>query len=91
MNNTSRTDWERVDALTESEIDTSEIPPLTDHFFENARWRDSSLSSSAPVMVTTTVTVDEEVLKWFQSQGEEMQKRMNVALRLYAEAHQHAA
>jgi hypothetical protein len=36
LKNTSLTDWERVDALTDDEIDTSDIPPLDDDFFANA-------------------------------------------------------
>jgi hypothetical protein len=33
MNKSSETDWARVDALTEAEIDTSDIPPITDEQF----------------------------------------------------------
>jgi hypothetical protein len=39
MNNPSRTDWARVDALTEAEIDTSDIPPITDEQFSRSHWR----------------------------------------------------
>lgn len=35
MNNTSRTNWEQVDALTEDEIDTSDILVLTEEFLAN--------------------------------------------------------
>ena len=33
----SETDWDRIDRMTDEEIDTSDIPPLTDAFFERAR------------------------------------------------------
>lgn len=33
----SKTDWDRIDRMTDVEIDTSDIPPLTDAFFERAR------------------------------------------------------
>ena len=42
----SETDWARVDRMTDDEIDTSDIPPLDDAFFERAirvlprRWVD---------------------------------------------------
>jgi hypothetical protein len=36
---TSKTDWARVSALTDAEIDTSEIPPLDASFFSRARLR----------------------------------------------------
>lgn len=34
----SRTDWERIDAMTDDEIDVSDSPPLTDEFFAKAKW-----------------------------------------------------
>lgn len=33
MKTTSCTDWTRFDALTDEEIDTSDIPPLDEEFF----------------------------------------------------------
>ena len=33
----SETAWDRVDRMTDDEIDTSDIPPLTDEFFKHAR------------------------------------------------------
>lgn len=32
----SDTDWDRIDRMTDDEIDTSDIPPLDDAFFERA-------------------------------------------------------
>jgi hypothetical protein len=39
MKNSSGTDWERVDTLTDETIDTSDIPPLTASFFARAKLR----------------------------------------------------
>lgn len=39
FNNTSRTDWAAIEAMIDEEIDYSDIPPLTDEFFENATLR----------------------------------------------------
>lgn len=33
----SETDWDRIDRMTDDEIDTSDIPPLTEAFFKHAR------------------------------------------------------
>jgi uncharacterized protein (DUF4415 family) len=85
MNNTSRTNWERVDALTEDEIDTSDIPPLTEEFFSKSQWR-TPISS-----FNVLVSVEPETLAWFQEQGEDYEKRMAAALRIYAEAHKQSA
>ena len=38
MKNTSKTNWTKLDALSELEIDTSDIPPLTEDFFNKSRW-----------------------------------------------------
>jgi hypothetical protein len=39
MNNTSKTEWARIDAMMDDDIDTSDIPPLTDEFFAKAKLR----------------------------------------------------
>ena len=77
---TSRTNWAQVDALADEDIDTSEIPSLTEDFFRRARWR-------KPASVSVTVQVDPDVLAWFRAQGEDAERRMTAALRIYAEAH----
>ena len=38
MSNTSETNWAKLDALSEPEIDISDIPPLTEDFFNKSRW-----------------------------------------------------
>jgi uncharacterized protein (DUF4415 family) len=77
--NTSQTDWERVDALNDDEIDTSDIPPLDDDFFSNAELRMPEPKQAI------TILVDKEVLDWFKSQGKGYQTRMNAVLRMYVE------
>lgn len=81
MNNTSKTNWETVDSLTEEEIDTSDIPPLSEEFFQRSRW----WKPVEPLNVL--VPIDPETLAWFQSQGEDYEKKMAAALKIYAEAH----
>jgi uncharacterized protein (DUF4415 family) len=86
MNNTSRTDWARIDAMSDDEIDTSDIPPLTDEFFSKAKLRMPSSSSA-----TVAIRIDSETLSWFQSKGEEAEQHMAAALRIYAAAQKTAA
>lgn len=81
----SRTDWDRVDSLQDEAIDTSDIPPLTEAFFEHARLHQRRQR------VTVAVTLDQDVLTWFQAQGDDWERRVNAALRLYAEIHQAAS
>jgi uncharacterized protein (DUF4415 family) len=79
LKNTSLTDWERVDALSDEEIDTSDIPPLDEDFFLNAE-----LLMPEPKQVIT-MRVDKDVLDWFKAQGRGYQTRMNAVLRMYME------
>jgi len=80
MNNTSETNWAKVNSLTEVEIDTSDIPPLTEEFFSKSRWW-------KPVTpLNALVQIDPKTLAWFQSQGDDYEKKMAAALRIYAEA-----
>ena len=77
----SRTDWARVDAMTDEEIDTSDSPELGPEFFANAKlWVPKN---RRPV----TIDVENDVLDWFEKQGPEYQYRINAALKIYAEAH----
>ena len=82
MKKPSETDWARIDAMTDEEIDTSDSPPLDDDFFVRAEWRMPKKNRAV------TLSVDSEVLKWFEGQGADFQQRVNAALKIYAEAHQ---
>lgn len=68
--------------MTDDEIDVSDSPPLDDDFFAHAQWRMPEKKTAV------TLSVDSEVLKWFEAQGADFQLRVNAALKIYAEAHQ---
>jgi len=82
MNKPTKTNLERFDAMTDEMIDTSDIPPLTEEFFATAKWR------MPKPKVKVTVEVEPEVLEWFKAQGENYQRYLAAALRIYAQAHQ---
>jgi uncharacterized protein (DUF4415 family) len=67
--------------MTDEEIDTSDIPPLDEKFFDNARLR------MPRGKVAVTVSIDKEVVDWYQAQGEDSKALMSAALKIYAEAH----
>jgi uncharacterized protein (DUF4415 family) len=67
--------------MTDGEIDTSDIPPLDDKFFANAKLQ--LPKGKVPVMMS----VDAEVSQWFKSQGPKCQNLINTALRIYADEH----
>jgi len=61
----------------ESEIDYSDIPPLSDEALKNARPR----RLYRPTKSATTVRVDTDVLDWLKSYGKGYQTRINAILR----------
>ena len=80
MKNPSKTDWEGLAAMSDDEIDYSDIPPLPDSFFERARvWRPQP-------KVTVSVELDADILEWFKAENENWEAQMQTALRLYVEA-----
>ena len=81
MSKPSETNWELVDALDDSTIDTSDVPPLPESFFARATLR------VPPSPVSLTLNVDSDVICWFKAQGDTWEQRMNAALRLYVEVH----
>lgn len=66
---------------SDDEIGTSDIAPLSDEFFSKAKLQIPSSS-----LDTVLVRIESETLSWFQSKGEEAEKYMAAALRIYAEA-----
>jgi len=87
----SQTHWERLDALSDEDTDISDIPPLTDEDFARSEWRLPSTFKSGhsgkAAPVTVEIAVDEDILSWFQAQGQDYPAKMRAALRLYAEVH----
>jgi uncharacterized protein (DUF4415 family) len=81
----SRTDWARVKAMKDSEIDFSDSPELTPEAFAQAVVR----KGLRPVMAKAQITLrlDADVLDWFRAQGRGYQTRINALLRAYRDAH----
>ena len=79
LNNTSRTDWAALEAMTDEEIDYSDIPPLTEKFFEKATLR---LPAS---QARNLVQLDADVMEWFQAQEPDFKALINSVLRRYIE------
>ena len=81
LNKQSETNWAKLKKMKDEEIDTSEIPPLGEKFFANAKLR------MPKNKVSVIVNLDKDINKWYESQSEEAKNLMTVALRIYAEAH----
>ena len=79
LNSTSRTNWAALESKSEENIDYSDIPPLTDEFFERATLRIPANQAQ------DLVQLDPDVKQWFQSQGEQYKTLINSVLRQYIE------
>jgi uncharacterized protein (DUF4415 family) len=64
-------------ARPDSEIDTTDIPEMTE-----AQWRNAVRGRFyKPTKTSTTVRIDSDVLAWLRSQGRGYQSRINAILR----------
>jgi uncharacterized protein (DUF4415 family) len=65
--------------MDDEAIDYSDIPPLTEEFFEKATLRIPATQARQ------LVRIEPDVLKWFQAQGGEYKALINAVLRRYIE------
>ena len=72
--NTSRTDWAQLDAMTDEDIDYSDIPPLTEAFFERA------IFTIPAAQAGNLIALDPDVLAWFRSQDTDYKTLINSIL-----------
>ncbi|MBW4573839.1 MAG: BrnA antitoxin family protein [Aphanothece sp. CMT-3BRIN-NPC111] len=82
----SQTDWERLDAMTDEDIDLWDCPEITPEMFVKAVVRRGL--KPAPNKAQVTLRLDRDVLNWFKGQGRGYQTQINALLRSYMEAHQ---
>lgn len=79
LSSTSRTNWAALDAMSDEDIDYSDIPPLADQFFEQAVLRIPATQAR------NLVQLDPDVMAWFQAQGDEYKMLINSVLRHHIE------
>lgn len=77
----SRTNWARIDAQPDRDIDYVDIPEQGKAFFKRAVLR------LPEPKATVTIRLDRQVLNWFKAKGPGYQTRINALLRAYMEAH----
>lgn len=80
----SGTDFKRLDAMTDKDIDFSEIPEITPEMFAKGMVRRGLKPTYKRQM---TLRLDSDVIEWFKRQGRGYQTRMNALLRAYMEEH----
>lgn len=84
-----KTDWARVDALTDKDIeaavrdDPDAAPILSEE--ETKEWFKTARIVMPPGKEPISIRVDRDVLEWFRASGEPYQTRINAVLRAYME------
>jgi len=68
-------------AMSDKDIDYSDIPELDDDFWAKAEVRPPVTKSAI------SIRLDQDMLDWFKSQGKGYQGRINAVLRAYYESH----
>ena len=81
----SQSDWARVDTMSDTAIDYSEITELGDEFWKNAQL------IMPENKIKVTMRLDPDVMNWFKSQGKGYQTKINAVLKSYIEAHSKAS
>lgn len=84
--NKSQTDGQRLDAMSDEDIDLSDCPEITPELFAKATVKRGLPNPKTRTQVT--LRIDSDVLEWFKSQGRGYQTQINTLLRAYMEAHQ---
>ena len=79
----SRTDWNRIKSMPDSDIDFSDVPKLSKSFFSKAQVRMPKRKKAV------SLRLDPDVLDWFKNEGKGYQTKINAILRAYVKAHQH--
>ena len=77
-----RTDWARVDALTEADIAKAVADDPDWEGFKDIDWSDAVLVMP-PKKKAISIRVDEDVLDFFKKEGDGYQRRINAVLRSY--------
>lgn len=76
----SKTDWQRLSNMTDTDIDLSDRAEVTPEMFAGAIVRKPIGSR-----VNITLTIDRDVLEWFNAQGDKADLQMALALKIYAD------
>jgi uncharacterized protein (DUF4415 family) len=84
----SRTDWAKVDAMTEAELEAS-IAADPDDVHEAPDWSQTVLGLP-PRKEHINIRIDADVLAWFKQTGRGHQIRMNNVLRAFVESRKYA-
>ena len=81
------TDWARIDAMTEEEIEANALSDPDSIPFTDEDW---AKAVALPAKRYIHLGVDDDILRWFKQEGRGYQTRINAVLRRYVEAQRQA-
>lgn len=79
----SKTDWKKLHAMRDNEIDFSDISKI-----DRAIFKKMVVRMPQPKELVS-IRIDPDVLGWFRRDGKRYQTRINAVLRSYVDAHSH--
>ncbi|MEO7969968.1 MAG: BrnA antitoxin family protein [bacterium] len=82
----SETDWKRIDAMEDEDIDLSDNPEVPAELFARGIVRRGL--KPVPPKKQVTLRVDSDVVAWYRKLGSGYQTKINALLRAYMEEHQ---
>lgn len=83
-----RTDWDRIDSLTDKEIEQA-VAEDPDAQLLDAQWfRTAELVIPSSEKTRINIRLDEDIVAYFKQQGRGYQTRINDVLRAYVLSHQ---
>ncbi|HUF08912.1 MAG TPA: BrnA antitoxin family protein [Rhodothermales bacterium] len=85
----TKTDWERLDNMTEEEIERNALEDNRRNGIPDD-WYEDSVLVTWPPKEPISICVDEDVLEYFRGQGKGYQRRMNDVLRAFMEVERNA-
>ena len=81
----SKTDWDRLKAMTEEEIEANALADLDAQLTDETFWTEAEVTK--PVKkVSLSVRLDSDVAEWFKALGKDYQGRINAVLKAYKNA-----
>jgi uncharacterized protein (DUF4415 family) len=82
----SQTDWAKVDALSDTDLDYSDSPKISPEFFVTGKLRKGQ---RVPVgKEAISIRLDRDILEWLRSRGSGYQSEVNALLRAYMQSQQ---
>jgi len=82
----SQTNWARIDAMTDEDIDFTDCPEVTGEMWENGILRKNF--KPIPRKHQENFPIDRDIIEFFKSQDFNYPAKINQLLREYMEAHQ---